>query len=58
MARNKKPVSRKELMIGREIQEQYDRGAKWDVIAIDYDISKSKVQRLAKAYRDDCDRRA
>ncbi|WP_330182741.1 hypothetical protein OHB26_03215 [Nocardia sp. NBC_01503] len=59
MARSKKPMSRRtELRFGREIQEQYDRGASWARIADDYDMSPSKVKRLAKTYRDDCDRRA
>ncbi|APA97088.1 hypothetical protein [Nocardia seriolae] len=59
MAKAKKKMSRRtELRLGREIQEQYDRGASWTVIAVDFDLSKSMVQRLARTYREDCDRRA
>ncbi|WP_327141339.1 hypothetical protein [Nocardia sp. NBC_01327] len=59
MARAKKPISRRvELRLGREIQEQYERGRTWAAIAVDFDISKTKAQRLAKVYREDCDRRA
>ncbi|WP_327144368.1 hypothetical protein [Nocardia sp. NBC_01327] len=58
MARTSKPVSRRELALGRELQEQYERGRTWVTIAVDFDISKTKAQRLAKAYREDCDRRA
>ncbi|WP_405492967.1 hypothetical protein [Nocardia sp. NBC_00511] len=59
MATAKKPMSaRTELRLGREIQEQYDRGASWAAIAVDFDLSRSKVMRLARTYRDDCDRRA
>ncbi|WP_330179646.1 hypothetical protein OHB26_24765 [Nocardia sp. NBC_01503] len=55
----KKPMSqRTQLRLGREIQEQYDRGASWAVIATDYDLSQWKAKKLAKLYRDDCDRRA
>lgn len=58
MARNRKPTSRQELVLGREIQEQFDHGSTWAAIAVDFDITKTKAQRLAKAYRDDCHRRA
>ncbi|NNH75870.1 hypothetical protein HLB23_39480 [Nocardia uniformis] len=59
MARSRKPLSRrKELTLGREIQEQYDHGRSWSAIAVDFDLSKTMVQRLAKVYREDCDRRA
>ncbi|MFJ9365304.1 hypothetical protein ACIRRA_12915 [Nocardia sp. NPDC101769] len=59
MAKAKKPMSRRtELRLGREIQEQYDRGASWAAIAVDFDMPKSRVQRLARTYREDCDRRA
>ncbi|MFI6215902.1 hypothetical protein ACIBCD_28245 [Nocardia brasiliensis] len=57
MARPRKPTSREELALGREIQEQFDYGRPWTAIAIDFDITKTKAQRLAKAYRDDCHRR-
>ncbi|MGW4246354.1 hypothetical protein [Nocardia sp. NPDC004722] len=49
---------RTELRRGRMFQEQYDRGASWDTIAVDSDMSRSKVMRLARIYRDDCDRKA
>lgn len=59
MARTKKPMSRtKQLRLGREIHEQYDHGDSWATIAVDFDLSKTMVQRLAKLYREDCDRRA
>ncbi|MFJ4649786.1 hypothetical protein ACIP5Y_00785 [Nocardia sp. NPDC088792] len=59
MAKARKPMSRRtELRLGREIQEQYDHGSSWTTIAVDFDIPKYKVQRLARTYREDCDRRA
>lgn len=59
MATTRKPMSRRtELRLGREIQEQYDHGSSWAAIAADFDLSKSKAQRLARTYREDCDRRA
>ncbi|GAB3207863.1 hypothetical protein [Nocardia tengchongensis] len=59
MAKAKKPMSRRtQLRLGREIQEQYDRGASWAAITVDFDLPKYKVQRLARTYREDCERRA
>ncbi|MEV6098670.1 hypothetical protein [Nocardia sp. NPDC051981] len=59
MAKARKPMSRRtELRLGREIQEQYDRGASWTAIAVDFDLPKYKAQRLARTYREDCDRKA
>ncbi|WP_458690456.1 hypothetical protein [Nocardia tengchongensis] len=59
MAKPKKPMSRRtELRLGREIQEQYDRGGSWAVIAVDFGLSMYRVKKLAKTYREDCDRRA
>ncbi|UGT45149.1 hypothetical protein LTV02_17920 [Nocardia yamanashiensis] len=59
MAKAKKPLSpRTELRLGREFQERYDHGDNWSRIAVDYDMSQATVKRLAKIYRDDCDRRA
>ncbi|MTK38821.1 hypothetical protein [Nocardia seriolae] len=49
---------RTQLRLGREIQEQYDHGASWAAIAVDFDLSMNKVKQLAKLYREDCDRRA
>ncbi|MFD6357160.1 hypothetical protein KHQ06_16060 [Nocardia tengchongensis] len=49
MAKARKPMSRRmELRLGREIQEQYDRGASWTAITVDFDLPKYKVQRLAE----------
>lgn len=59
MAKAKKPMSqRTQLRLGREIQEQYDHGASWAAIAVDFDLSIYKAKQLAKVYRQDCDRRA
>ncbi|WP_024799305.1 hypothetical protein [Nocardia sp. BMG51109] len=58
MTRSRKPVSQEELKLGREIQEEYDHGATWPNIAVIFDVSEWKAKRLAKAYRDDCYRRA
>ncbi|WP_282783952.1 hypothetical protein [Nocardia sp. CC201C] len=59
MARRRKPLSpRRQLTLGREIQQQYDQGRSWTAIAVDFDLSKTTVQRLAKLYRTDCDRKA
>ncbi|QLY29262.1 hypothetical protein H0264_28865 [Nocardia huaxiensis] len=59
MTTRKKPMSaRTQLRLGREFQERFDHGDSWAAIATDYDLSKSMVQRLARTYRDDCDRRA
>ncbi|MFD7841380.1 hypothetical protein ACFV4K_00370 [Nocardia sp. NPDC059764] len=59
MAKPKKPMSqRTQLRLGREIQEQYDRGVSWASIAVDFDLSMYRVKILAKTYRDDCERKA
>ncbi|MBY8859287.1 hypothetical protein K7711_22645 [Nocardia sp. CA2R105] len=58
MARSKQMSAQRELKLGREIQEQYDHGSTWAAIAVDFDMSKAKAQRLARAYREDCDRKA
>ncbi|MEV0467141.1 hypothetical protein AB0I30_19025 [Nocardia tengchongensis] len=59
MAKPKKPMSRRtELRLGRDIQEQYDWGASWTAITVHFELPEYKVKRLARIYRDDCDRRA
>ena len=58
MTRSKPLSARQALKLGREIQEQYDHGATWNEIVADFDVSKWKAQKLARAYREDCDRRA
>ncbi|WP_225726760.1 MULTISPECIES: hypothetical protein [unclassified Nocardia] len=42
---------REALVTGQRIQQQYDQGRSWAVIADEFEISKSKAQRLAKVYR-------
>lgn len=58
MTRTTRLSARRALTLGREIQEQYDHGAGWATIAADFDLSESKARRLARAYRQDCDRKA
>ncbi|MFC9995851.1 hypothetical protein [Nocardia sp. NPDC127526] len=59
MVRARKPFSRrKQLTLGKQIQQQYDQGRSWAVIAVDFELSKTTAQRLAKTYREDCDRKA
>ncbi|MQY22668.1 hypothetical protein [Nocardia macrotermitis] len=58
MTRAKPLSAQRALRLGREIQEQYDHGSSWDEIAVDFDMSKWKARKLARAYREDCDRRA
>ncbi|MFI6867596.1 hypothetical protein [Nocardia sp. NPDC050406] len=59
MAPARQQLSRREqLRLGREIQEQYDHGSSWAAIAVDFDLSKTRVQQLAKLSRKDCDEKA
>ncbi|GAB4587839.1 hypothetical protein [Nocardia sp. IFM 10818] len=45
-------------MLGKQIQQQYDQGRNWVALAVDFELSKTTTQRLAKLCREDCDRKA
>lgn len=46
------------LVEGRLIQQEYDRGLTWTRIAVEFDTTVPTAQRLAKRYRDYCQREA